>query len=118
MRGKYAIRAFAKKAGARIVFYIFGSFACTLHENACNGNNRRSKEGAQVRKRRRRGAGWFYFVLACGAAALMAALWWRFAQMGLFRPTMRDAVFVRRVESLMKEGKEFETQNDAGAEGI
>ena len=56
--------------------------------------------------------------LAICAAALTAAVWWRFARWGLARPAMRDAVFLRRIESILRKGEDFASGKDAGSEGI
>lgn len=67
-----------------------------------------------MRKRR----GWIYMLLAICAAALTAAVWWRFTRWGLARPAMRDAVFLRRIESILRKGEDFASGKDAGREGI
>ena len=84
------------------------------HETRAPGENKRQKEAERVRKRR----GWIYMLLAICAAALTAAVWWRFARWGLARPAMRDAVFLRRIESILRKGEDFASGKDAGSEGI
>ena len=84
------------------------------HETSAPGENKRQKEAERVRKRR----GWIYMLLAICAAALTAAVWWRFARWGLARPAMRDAVFLRRIESILRKGEDFASGKDAGSEGI
>lgn len=72
------------------------------------------KGGGRVRKRR----GWIYALLAVCAAVLTAAVWWRFARWSLARPAMRDAVFLRRIESMLRKGEDFASGKDAGSEGV
>ena len=57
-------------------------------------------------------------LVACGVAALIAAAVFFFARMQLTRPTMRDAVFVKKIEKLMRKGEAHEAKNDAGTAGI
>lgn len=78
------------------------------------GENNRQEEAGRVRKRR----GWIYMFLAICAAALTAAVWWRFARWGLARPAMRDAVFLQRIESILRKDEDFASGKDAGSERI
>lgn len=70
----------------------------------------------EERRVRKRNA--FLALTACAlAGALAAALLYLFGRQ-LTRPAMRDAVFVRRIEKLMRKDEANEAEADAGAAGI
>jgi hypothetical protein len=52
------------------------------------------------------------------AALLLAGLLWVMPNRGRFRSTMRDAVFISRIENTMKKGESIEAEKNAGAEGV
>lgn len=54
-----------------------------------------------------RRTGWAIRLAACGAAVLIAAATAYFLGMQLHRPTMRDAVFVRKIEKWARKGGEI-----------
>lgn len=69
-------------------------------------------------RRKKRKNGYIGVLLTCMVVAAAAVLWWYFVHMGLFRTTMRDAVFIRKIENIMRKGERIETEQNTGSAGI
>lgn len=68
--------------------------------------------------RRKTRNGYIGVLLTCMVVAAAALLWWYFIHMGLFRTTMHDAVFIRKIENIMRKGERIETEKNTGSAGI
>ena len=60
----------------------------------------------------------FLALTACALAGALAAMLLYLVGRQLTRPAMRDAVFVRRIEKLMRKDEANEAETDAGTAGI
>ena len=70
----------------------------------------------EERRVRRRNV--FLALTASALAGALAAMLLYLVGRQLTRPAMRDAVFVRRIEKLMRKDEAHEAEADAGAAGI
>ncbi len=77
---------------------------------------RKSKTLEEMRVLKRRNV--FLALAACALAGALAAAILMLVGRQLMRPTMRDAVFVRKIEKLMRKDEACEAETDARAARI